>query len=152
MSMEVLLRGLAEKMAEEERSKPKPLPEAIVMELREAAKRYERANPFKIGDLITPATGSYYNGKGEPHLVIATCPAEYRWDAKNGSPHYGIRIDTRVLQIVDGSMAAFWIESAQFDPWPEPSSNTDTPLAAPEFVLAAPEVVAPAPASEPSNG
>ncbi|MCW6507082.1 hypothetical protein [Lichenifustis flavocetrariae] len=121
MDMEAIFKGMAEQAAKEAK-RAKPLPEAVVMELREAAKRYARVNPFKVGDLVTPTTGANIKGQGDPHVVIGLRQPTYAFDGNPGSHTYGLRIDMRVLQIIDGLTVPFWVESAMFDAWNDPDA------------------------------
>lgn len=111
-----LLAGMHD---ERRASVPKPLAEAIVMELRETFARYG-ACPYKPGDLVTPASNASLRGAGEPHIVLEVAP-DARPDFERGTPSttvFGCRHQMRVLSRAgDGALVAHWVEAFEFVPW-----------------------------------
>lgn len=99
-------------------------PEAQLMRLREAAPRFipvdgRQPLPFSVGDIVTPRTDSNVKGDGNPHIVVEANPeAAPSWHADVGSPEFGARFNMRVLCIMGGDIAAFWVEAANFEPYP----------------------------------
>lgn len=97
-------------------------PEAVIMRLREAAKRYARSVencPFGLGELVTPVIDSWLHGSGEPHIVIDIWP-DPEPDFTNGeinTVEFGNRFDMRVASILRGCVVAHWVESYQFKHW-----------------------------------
>lgn len=101
---------------------PKPLPEAVIAELRSDYARYGK-NPFKPGDLVTPIKGRNNRGAGEPHIVLEVLDTPVYTFAQADNPtatcssSYGRRIDMRALCHVQGSYVPFWFESWEFEPY-----------------------------------
>lgn len=89
--------------------------------LREALEHYEQPCPFVVGDVITPRKNSTYCWAGEPHIVCEVNDQPHpRWDGGPGNQSYGSMLNVRVLVMVaSGTVAAFWAESWQFEPWTE---------------------------------
>lgn len=82
-------------------------------DLLSALARFEQDCPFRRLDWITPRAHSDYNGVGEPMLVAEVL----------GSPITSIqhstylKYDLIILRAVNGSIAAYYAESWQFEPW-----------------------------------
>lgn len=123
---EEILRKTAEKARDEEGAKPRILPEAAIARLREVMPAY-RADvvQFAPGDLVTPRRDATVKGTGEPHLVIDVLSGldrHYRFDqGEAGSNTWGQLIDMRVLRIDGDRTVAYWVQSADFDTYGEPS-------------------------------
>lgn len=100
----------------------RPLPEAQIATLREAAMRYTAPCPFRVGDLVTPRKGYRYHDAGLPHIVLEVSDDPIRtWPADEpNSSGFGPRLDVRVANFAsDGTVVAFWQESwclERFDP------------------------------------
>lgn len=108
----------------EERARP--LHEAQIMRLREAAGRFTLDIPFAVGDLVTPRRDAPYKGAGEPHLVIATDDrAPYRFEGHPDTATYGARPQIRVLYLSvagdDEVVIPHWGEAAFYEPYVEGS-------------------------------
>lgn len=107
---------------DDEMAAPKPLPEAVIAELRSDYARYGK-NPFKPGDLVTPIKGRNNRGAGEPHIVLEVLDTPVYTFAQADNPtatcssSYGRRIDMRALCHVQGSYVPFWFESWEFEPY-----------------------------------
>jgi hypothetical protein len=113
--LEALVRGAADR--EDEPKKTRLPPDVAEMRLREASLRFTRANPFKVGDWVTPASDSILMGVGTPHMVVETRdhPAMDTSEAA-GSRTYGYRADIRVICVSPtDKVASFWVESCEFD-------------------------------------
>lgn len=92
--------------------------------LREEGEFYTRANPFVIGDLVTPRKNSSTSGAGETHLVIVVLDhldLDITFTGEFGSSSFGKRLDMRVLRWGNGRYHAFWVESAEFERWTTPA-------------------------------
>lgn len=102
--------------------RPKILPEAAIMRLRELYDAFAAPNLFKPGDLVTVRSGVNLSGVGDPHVVLEIrAPfAEIRnFDAPDpqdtGTAAFGRKLNIRVLCISDHDEAAgFWCEHWQF--------------------------------------
>lgn len=115
-----LMEALARASREEDDERPRILPEAAIMRLKEAAGRYAAGNPFKVGDIITPRPDASVRGAGRPHVVIATrSDPQPVWTNEPGSNGYGICCDIRVLCFARHSddVVAHWCESREFQPF-----------------------------------
>lgn len=95
-------------------------PEAVMMDLREAATIYAaslKACPFAIGDVVTPRENFTTKGAGEPHIVVDIvkndAPLFNSGDA--GSNAWGMRIDFRFIGLSKGKRVAHWGESYEFE-------------------------------------
>lgn len=116
--MEEMFRRMAEEAVSEERGKPKPLPEAVLMDLKEAAARYVEPCRFKVGDVVTAIKGGDTKGQGEPHVVIDTLEnPQPIFVGQPGSNAFGQRFDMRVIHRFDDKITTHWVESAGFEPW-----------------------------------
>lgn len=109
----------------------RPIPEAVVSDLRDIYTRYAAGCPFKPGDLVTPRKGYNSKGAGEPHIVLevrdnATCdltpPAE---PSDTTSCTFGRRLDIRVAYLAEGhrgqEYVTHWCESWVFEPYTGPT-------------------------------
>lgn len=119
-----LLSGLAKMRHGEAQAAPtqNPDPEATVMRLKEAVRRFREADAgprFAVGDLVTPVKDAPYTLAGAPHIVIATRRADYDFDScvDIADSRYGMRLDIRTLSIDGGMLRAHWSESAFFVTW-----------------------------------
>lgn len=102
--------------------RPKILPEAAIMRIKEFAASYAeqlKGTVFKIGDIVTPRSGSSLKGVNDPHIVIevrfGTEPDFSRGDVL--TVEHGLRLDMRVLSVQDDWVAAHWVESYVFEHW-----------------------------------
>lgn len=107
----------------------RPLPEAQVMELREACRHFgtPASARFKPGDLVTPVKSAAYDNGGDPHLVLEVraepIPHVMPIDSREAfATSYWPRQDMRVAVIKEGRetdfcVAAFWVESWVFEEW-----------------------------------
>ncbi|WP_141703832.1 hypothetical protein [Methylobrevis pamukkalensis] len=82
---------------------PAPLPEAMVMDLRQQFDTYAAmmANgcPFKPGDIVTPRNGHNQKGIGMPQIVLELNAAHLAAPDTSESiftSRYGVRLDMRV--------------------------------------------------------
>lgn len=101
--------------------KPKPLPEAQVMELQGIYHKY-REPRFKPGDLVVIRRGGCRIDDDQPNIVLET-----RYDVEpdfTQSPSvdpacqlYGARHDIRIACLIQGVYGAFWAESWYFEPY-----------------------------------
>ncbi len=105
---------------DDEMAAPKPLPEAVIAELRSKFERYGKQR-FAPGDLVTPAKNSDLIGAGEPHIVleVRSLPEpSFDSGAPPASNSYGARYDMRLASRVrSGEIPACWVESYQFEPY-----------------------------------
>lgn len=87
--------------------------------LHEAAERYfaHIDCPFKQGDLVTPRADSIYPHAGLPHVVLEVLDEiEPLWaDIHCNTTRDGALLNMRIGVWRNGSMAAFWGESWQFE-------------------------------------
>jgi hypothetical protein len=97
--------------------RPKILPEAAIMRLRELYDAFIAENPFKPGDLVTVRPGVNRTGDGDPHIVLEVrAPfAEIRnfecvEPGETGSCAFGQKLNIRVLCITGDSAASYWME------------------------------------------
>lgn len=116
------LSDLLSEMASERNEKPVrlPLPEAQIMELKALQQRYAAPCPYVSGDLVTPRGNCNVKGAGLPHIVLEVGrPSEAAEPESTASNGYGRRIDMRVACYSErkASIAAFWVESFEFEPY-----------------------------------
>lgn len=92
--------------------------------LRAAAPRFARLNPFKVGDLVTPAQGTTQRWHDTPHLVIETRDGGFDPRAgEPGSDAFALVPDLRVLVMTDRkTVAAFWVRSEDFESYVAPAT------------------------------
>ncbi|MGU3466414.1 hypothetical protein ACLBXO_16330 [Methylobacterium sp. C33D] len=122
------IRKLLTAMATEGDTAPAK-PALMDVALRDEAAFYTRENPFAVGDLVTPRKASTTGGAGDAHIVIAVIEdADFHFQGKPGCNTYGQRLDLRVLKWVSGRYAAFWCESAEFEPWVDPQAQVTIAL------------------------
>ena len=107
----------------------RPLPEAQVMQLREACEHYgvPATARFKQGDLVTPQPCSPYDNNGDPHLVLEVLDKPLEYAVPNDvretfSTAYCPRQDMRIAVIRQGPdddvcISTYWVESYVFVPW-----------------------------------
>lgn len=92
--------------------------EGQIARLRDAAPRFARNNPFKVGDFVTPVGDCNLKGAGEPHLVVAVMDTSGDFcegtSVEPGLPYYGVKPDLRVASIMQGCLLAFWERSENF--------------------------------------
>lgn len=102
-----------------EKDKRKILPEAHLERVKEAAERYARPNPYKVGDIVTPRKDSGMKGVGEPHVVVEvlTEPRRTFEGSGFGGSSFGANMDVRVMCLMDDLTLAFWGESWMLDKW-----------------------------------
>lgn len=93
-----------------------PLPEAQIMTLREICERYQRPNPFKVGDLVHPRADSRLKGRGMPHIVIEVFgePIRALSDEANSNA-FGLNLTMRVCCFVGEGYSTYAVEHAQFE-------------------------------------
>lgn len=104
------------------------LPEVAVERLREAMTRYGEGCAFIVGDMVTPRRDAPHTRVGEPHIVLEVFRVPRQWEMtggiNSGSNRYGEKLDIRIAHIVPTDdrefMAAYWVESWLFEPWPAP--------------------------------
>lgn len=123
-----LLRAMSADGPDDDDATPRPIPEAVVSELRDIYTRYSAGCPFKPGDLVTPRKGYNTKGAGEPHIVLEvidspacnlTPPAE---PFHAGSHAFGRRYDMRVISLSDGeAYVAHWTEAWVYEPYTGPT-------------------------------
>lgn len=117
MSLGDILKG-AIGVDEDTASSPRPLPEAVIMDLTSIAERYSAPNPFKVGDIVTPRRGYNIRGSGEPHVVLETETSVPRFSvdqSETSSSSFGRKLDMRVACLTPAGprffYQAFWGES-----------------------------------------
>lgn len=126
MSPQEQLMAIFGQRSEGQGSGPRISHEVQIERLREAAARYARPCPFVVGDLVTPLTESHVKGAGEPHLVVDVRPGpvdsfgrvEPLFQGELGSSAFGMRLDVRILSLIDGeTIAPHWVESWCLERW-----------------------------------
>jgi hypothetical protein len=110
-----------------ENKKPQSL-EAEIAELEEVAAAHLAANPFKVGDLVTPRPNSSINSNGAPHIVLEVLETPIRTFTKGDGDHassgYGQLLDVRVLHMADdGNITAHWLEHGSLIPFNQDTSS-----------------------------
>jgi len=120
MNIMEFLRAAAERDEPDDEA-DKPMPEAVINDLRARFVRYGK-NPFLPGDLVTPNRNSNVRGAGQPYIVLEVRACEPTWMATSPkdvtSCSYGMRQDMRVLgRERGGALAAYWVESYEFVPY-----------------------------------
>lgn len=113
MNLAKMLAAMESARENGEPSRPRPLPSAQIMSLREAFAQYG-ANPFKPGDITTPRRNAPNRFAGQPHLVIEVreAPAPDFTNGEVGSNSHGQRNNLRVAVMTDdGKVATYWDES-----------------------------------------
>lgn len=98
----------------------KPLPEARILRIKEAADIYKRSLtgcPYGPGDWVTPRDGYAIKGHGHPYMVVDINPMPtFIFDPEgSGQASDGRRPDMRVLTLIDGEIVCFWCESYQYE-------------------------------------
>lgn len=123
---EDMLRQTIDRVRDEERAKPRILPEAAIARLRELLPAYTTARaPYQVGDVVTPRRDSAMKQTGEPHLVVAVLDEPvYRFDhGEVSSNGFGQRLDMRVIHINGERVFAHWVESSDVVPYVEPTNG-----------------------------
>lgn len=111
----------------EKKERLRPLPEAQIMELKEAFDRYQTiGHRFKPSDIVMPRKDSPYREAGHPHIVLEVNenPSLDMSAEDNSVMHYGARLDIRVAVLKPErggtfALAPFWTESWQYDLYKE---------------------------------
>jgi hypothetical protein len=113
-----------------QKTQPRPVHEAQIMELQQAFARYERGCEFRPGDLVVPTSNAGQRYKGEPHIVLEVAETPHQSFEFGGevgdvsSSSYGSRLDMRVAIVAENNgehpLMAFWVESWQFLPYSPP--------------------------------
>jgi hypothetical protein len=87
---------------------------------------YEEADKFSVfspGQLVMPRPNYGSKHIGIPHIVLESrcmLDAEPCFGPNTTSAHNGPRLDLRVLvHVADDMIAAFWVESWQYQTWSE---------------------------------
>lgn len=97
--------------------KPKPLPEAQVLELQGIFEKYRQPR-FKPGDLVVVRRGGCCTDASQPHIVLELrVEAEPDWSSDPSSQLFGARYDVRIASLHQGIYGAFWAESWYFEPY-----------------------------------
>jgi hypothetical protein len=101
--------------------KPRPLPEAQVLELQSIFEKY-RQTRFKPGDLVVVRRGGCRAEDKDPHIVLEINPnaAPDFSQSEHCDPAcqlYGARHDIRIACLLQGVYGAFWAESWYFEPY-----------------------------------
>lgn len=116
-----LLGGFGGADFEDKPEAPRPLPEAIIANLREVQARYAEPCPFKPGDIVTPRAGSSLRNAGEPHIILEVLETPHITLARDydptisGSSSFGQRLDVRFAALYGENYAPFWGESWMFE-------------------------------------
>lgn len=116
-------------MADEDDDRPDIADCGKVELLQDLFKRYSltlnNGCRFSPGDLVTPRRNSNVKGAGEPHIVLEVRNRpEPTFVGDNAvSSAFGVRQDIRVscYNKGSGSLALYWAESFEFEPWSERS-------------------------------
>lgn len=103
-------------------AKSPPMPEAVIMTLREISDAFQKPCAHKVGDIVTAVNGRTYTLTGWPASVIEVRSPE---DAIRNfvgenvtSTTYGRRLDMRIAQYApDGDIIYFWVESVDYVAW-----------------------------------
>lgn len=113
--IDALLRANSEP---DESRRPRPLPEAVAMRLREALALYQEPNPFKPGDLIQPRPGYWLKMEFAPMIVIDVREATIADRIEAYKPASGCKPTIRVAYVDDdGNILYVWVEHAGFEPY-----------------------------------
>lgn len=90
---------------------------------------YLEGNKFEVGDWIMPRKDANIKGVGLPCVVVEVpeepvqnfhapdCPSD------TCASSWGTRLDIRILQISGNHVAAFWVESFNFEKYQRPSKS-----------------------------
>lgn len=95
----------------------RPLPEAQIATLKEIAARFQRVNPFSVGDLVSAIPGMHDLPDG-PIVVVEVLPEPMRphGDVHPSQTHFAPRLDMRICVMNDrGDYLFYWVESPCFD-------------------------------------
>ncbi|QRE76501.1 hypothetical protein [Methylobacterium aquaticum] len=116
----------------EDRDEPtKTPPDVLCLTLQEVAARYVSPCPFKVGDIVTPRNGYYYNNVGVPHVVLEVRNSPIQnfdivEDMRDQAmPTFGARFDVRVATELLGKIIAFWQESWALEAYTGPRATLD---------------------------
>ena len=99
--------------------------EARIQDLKDISSRYQKGCPFKVGDLITPRKGYNKVGHGKPEVVLEVRSepifnTQITDDMRDvGTTFFGSRLDMRVAAVQEGTFCAFWVESWQYESFPQ---------------------------------
>jgi hypothetical protein len=122
--MSALLKAIIAAAKADEDDAPELTHAEQIETLRAAAPRFARANPFAVGDLVTPVQGSDLKSIGAPHLVIATRDGGF--DPRAGEPGsnaFALVPDLRVLVMTSReAVVAFWVRSENFESYVAPAT------------------------------
>lgn len=103
-----------------EKTSPSCHPEAAKERLREALKRFNGENPFKVGDFVHPRKDAGHKGRGFPHIVLATFTRK-PWDEANmnaGEATEAMGVDMIVAMITPSDhIAPYPVGSWMYEPW-----------------------------------
>ena len=123
MSIAALLAGMS--AMKDDDDKPTILPEAAIMRLREFAAIYAEFPSFKPGDIVTPRKDGTLRGAGEPNIVLEVAMhATPLFDAgQDGSASQRRRPQVRVARICGDSIACFWVEAHEIEPYRAPDGR-----------------------------
>lgn len=129
--------AMAGALSSEGRKAPKVKPDAdaLLARLSLTSRLYAEPCPFRVGELVTPRADGKTNGSGDPHVVIEVLvdglvPVEgLSWSPPivlreptaaadaTSSIQYGQVLDMRVARHIDGNVAAYVVESQDFEAW-----------------------------------
>lgn len=108
----------------------------VLARLRAQARLFEEANPFKVGDLVTPRADGDIIGAGDPAIIVEVLvePIELRDPTapvrETTTQAWGRRLDVRFSVNHFGTVASFLAESQGLERWtPEHEKAWRTRLA-----------------------
>lgn len=101
---------------------PRPSHEIALTTIKEWAADYNKV--WKVGDIVTPKTGSHLKDNGYPHIVVEVLDRDSALEPGDeehtSSPGFGQRLDTRVMSIArTDTVLCWWVESwvlEEYDP------------------------------------
>lgn len=125
MNLGDMLEDMMKRHNGSEASRPSPLPEAIIMELRARLEVVNSPNPFKVGDLVTPRANGYLTDAGQPCIVVAVDnDAKPVFSAERfGAASNGAICNLRVSRCDDDEdIVEYWHNHAEYVPYTGPGA------------------------------
>ncbi len=101
----------------DERKSPPAMAAELLSEYRQRYQEFLEGCRFKPGDLVTPLSNSIVVGAGEPCVVLETRRGTPIFESDPDTPNFGRRFDMRVARFMEDSIARFWVESVDYEPY-----------------------------------
>ena len=100
-----------------ERKSPPAMAADLLVEYRERYQDFLAGCRFRPGDLVTPLANSITVGAGEPCVVLELRTSTPVFEGNPDYVRYGQRFDMRIARFMEDSIARFWVESVDYEPY-----------------------------------